>query len=175
MRAEIERIAERVRDHDSPRPRRQRGVQLHGIDVVRRHVHVEKHRDQPILNDRIDGRRKAGRDGDDFIAGPKLAVAELGRRQARQRDEIRGGAGVDKQRVPQAPPLGERPFELGGESSGGEPKVERAIDEMDHVIIVKNAAGARNRRGGGIERLRRECRAMIFANQIQDLRPELLR
>ncbi len=61
-RGEIERIAQRVREDHGARARRKRGFELRDIDVVGGNGDVDEHRDQAVLDDRIDRGGKAGGD-----------------------------------------------------------------------------------------------------------------
>ena len=65
---EIERVAQRVGQHDGPGPVGTRHFELGYFDVVCRNLYVDKHRNESVLNDGIDGGGKSRRHGDDFIA-----------------------------------------------------------------------------------------------------------
>ena len=44
-------------------------------------------------------------------------------------------------------------LELGGEAAGGQPEIERGIDQVLHVVGVEDSARDRHRRHAGHERL----------------------
>ena len=67
--AQVERVAQRVRDHDGPRPRREGRLELATVEVVGRQVDVDEDGHQPVLDDRVDRGREAGGGGDDLVAG----------------------------------------------------------------------------------------------------------
>src|SRR5262245_54885724 len=56
--AEVERIAKRVREEDSPRARPDSFFQAAYVQVAARQRHVEKNRNAAVLEDRVDRRRK---------------------------------------------------------------------------------------------------------------------
>ena len=165
-----------MRDHAGPCLWRQRrGFELLGIYVVGGHLNVHEHRHQAILDDGIDRGRKSGSDRDDLVAGPQPALAQLRRGQACQRQQVGGRAGVYQRRMTQAPEAREGTLEFGGIAPRCQPKVEGAIDEVDEIVVIEDAAAKRNRRGSRVKRLRRKGRLMIGANQVQDFRAELFR
>ena len=93
---EIEWIAESVRQHDGPGAIGDSRLQLGGVDVVSRNLHVNKDRDKPVLNNGIDSRGESGGYGDHFVSGRELAVAERRRCETRERREVGGRTGVDE-------------------------------------------------------------------------------
>ena len=67
-RIEIERIAQRMRHHDGARSRTdcvREPLRNHRIVAQ---VHIDKHGDQAILDERRHGGRESGRHGDDLVA-----------------------------------------------------------------------------------------------------------
>ncbi len=123
-----------------------------GIGVVVAEADVDEHRHQAVLDDRRDGARKARGDGDHLVAGLEAAVAELGRGERRERDEVRRRAGVDEQGVRQAEVVGEARLELLGEAAGGQVEVEARVDEGAHLLLAEDAAGVAHRVAVGVER-----------------------
>ena len=120
-RVEIERHAERVRHHDRARLRSDGFAQPIDHGRVVAEIHVDEHRHEVVLENRRQRRRKAGRDGDDFVAGLQPAIAELRRRQRRQRDEVGRGARVHEQdvgRLEVRPPVALRRTRRSGSPSG---------------------------------------------------------
>ena len=83
---QIERHAERMRHHDRARPRSDRVAQLIGIRRVVAQVDVDEDRHEVVLQDRREGRRESGRDGDDLVARFEPPIAKLRRGERRQRD-----------------------------------------------------------------------------------------
>ena len=122
----------------------------------------------------IDGGGKAGGDGDDFVAGLERAVAELRRSQGGEGHQVGGGAGVDQDSVADAEEAANSRFELRGEAAGGEPEIERGIDQIPHVRGVEDPAGNGN---SGFARRRRawtaNCFGVVFAHQVEDLCTQL--
>ena len=106
------------------------GFELRYVDVVGGKLNVDKDRHQAVLNNRIDGGRKAGGNGDDFVAGLQSAVAERRRSEARERNQIGRGSGVHQRRAAHAHEGREIAFELGGKPAGGEPEIERGFHQM---------------------------------------------
>ena len=72
-RVEIEDVAQGVGDHDRPGLLAAGSFKLSYIDFVGRERHVDEDRNEPVLNDGIDGGRETCSDGDDFIAGFETA------------------------------------------------------------------------------------------------------
>ncbi len=99
-------------EDDRAGPRRDRFLETADIDVVRPEIDIEKHRHEPVLDRRVDGRREPGGDGDDFVAGLELTVAKLPGGQRARREKIRRGAGVAEDRVADAHRARELALEL---------------------------------------------------------------
>ena len=96
--------AERVRHHDRARPGPDRLAQPVGIGGVVAEVDVDEDRHQVVLQDRRDRRRKRRpRPSRTSSPGLQPAVAELRRRQGRQRDEVCRRPGVHQQRIATRP------------------------------------------------------------------------
>ena len=68
-RGQVKRVAQRVRHHDGAGARAKRLLQPGDVDVVSRNVHIQEHRNQPVLDERVDGGRKPGRTGYNLVAG----------------------------------------------------------------------------------------------------------
>ena len=76
---EVEGIAQRMGHHHGLGLAGDvRGFELVGAAVERGRVVVDEHRHAALLEDRGDGGGETGGAGDDFVAGPQLAVAQLG-------------------------------------------------------------------------------------------------
>ena len=126
---EVERHAEGMSQHDGARAVRDGRAQLVRIRVVVAQTHVHEDRHQPVLHDGRHGAGKAGRHGDDFVAGLEPALAELGRRQRREGHQIGRRAGVDEQGVGNVEVVGHAGLELLREPAGREVEVQARVDE----------------------------------------------
>ena len=76
---EVERVAQRMGQHDGFGFGRNGSFYLAGVDIVGEPVHINKNRHRAKLNDRVDGGWKACRHANDFIAALDGPVAQLGR------------------------------------------------------------------------------------------------
>ena len=85
---EVERIAERMRDHDSLRLVRERSLKLRHIDVVLRDRHIDKDRHCSVVDNRRDRRRETGCHRDDLIPAADAAFAEQRRSQRHEGQQI---------------------------------------------------------------------------------------
>lgn len=173
-RAHVEGIAERMGDHDRLRSRRDRRFHRRDVDIVSGNIDVDEDGNHAEQQDRIDRRRKAGGAGDDLVARLQRPVAQHRRGQRRKGDEICRGAGIDGERLAR-PDKGREPRLEGGVEAGGrQPEIQCGIDKRLHVARVIDAA--RN----GCRRLARDktaCRmreAMIFTDEIENLRAQRL-
>src|SRR5262249_9143935 len=83
------RIPQRVRQNDRSGPRRKSRFELCRVDVVSRYLYINEDRNQPILNDWIDGSWKPGCDGDHLVAWTELPFSQRWRCQARERKKVR--------------------------------------------------------------------------------------
>ena len=77
-RIEIERVAERVREHDRARPRADRLREPIDPHVVGAELDVDEHRHEPVEHDRVHGGGESGRDREHLVARAQPAIAELG-------------------------------------------------------------------------------------------------
>ena len=111
-RPKVERVAERVREHDGTRLGRQRLFQPRDVDVVLRDRHVNEDGHGAVLDDRRDRRREACRDRDDFIARTHGALAEERRSQRHESQQIRRRTRIDGERVARAEKCGQPLLEL---------------------------------------------------------------
>jgi hypothetical protein len=78
------------------------------------------------------------------VAGLELAVAEFGRGEGAEGDEIGGGAGVDEGGGTDSEEPGQLALEVLGEAAGGEPGIERGIDDGADVVGPDHLAGDLN-------------------------------
>ena len=78
--------------------------------------------------------------------GFSAPLAELRRSERREGDEVGRRAAVHEDRVAAAEELArEAPLERVREAAGGEPEVERGVDEADDLLLVEYAPGDRDR------------------------------
>jgi glucose-1-phosphate cytidylyltransferase len=166
---EVEDVAEGVGDHDRLDPGGVGGFEEGDVDFVAGEGDLDEDRDEAVLNDGIDGGGEAGGYGDDLVAGLELAVAEFWRAEGAESDQIGGGAGVDEAGAAEAEEAGELLFEFFGETSGGEPGVEGAIDDAGNVVGVDDLAGDWNVGGSGGEIARGEGLGVELAGEVEDL------
>jgi len=142
------------------------------VRVVVAEPHVDEDRHEVVLQDRRKRRRKAGRDGDDFVSRVQPSIPKLRRRERRQRDEIRGRPGVDEQRIREPEVVGELRFEALRIAIRGQKEIQTRVDEIAQFFIVEDAPRIVDEVGRGIERTVRELLAMVLANQGGNLRAQ---
>ena len=75
-RIQIEDVSQSVGDHHGLHPGRVRLFQLTYVNLIRGQRHIEKYRDQAVLDDGIDRCRKTRGNRDDFVAGFQLPITE---------------------------------------------------------------------------------------------------
>lgn len=144
-----EGVAERMGDHDGP------GARTDGLrdplrgGVVGAEFDVDEDRHQTVLQDRVDRRGKAGRHGDDLVAGHQPEVLQLVRGQRAERQEVGRGTRVGQMRLAQPEIPGQRPLEPAGTGTGRDPQIQGRLDEGDPVLLVEHRARRRDRRHPG--------------------------
>ena len=140
-RGQVERVAERVGDHHGlGLPGHVGRLELRDVQVAGDGVVVDEDGDGAVLDDGRDGGREAGGAGDDLVAGPDASGGrQLVRGQGAQRDEVRGGARVDEQHVPDAEEVGEALLHRGALLAEGEPKIERRADRGLDFLRAEDA------------------------------------
>ena len=111
----------------------------------RRELDIDEDRNGTELDDRSDGRREAGRHGDDLVAGPKAAIAPDGARQRSDREKVRARAGIHEAGGRDAIPRREVPLQRRVPATAGEPKLERRLDQVRQLGLVVDAAGVADR------------------------------
>ncbi len=170
----IVRYPHGVGDHHGPRLRRNR--RRHGLHAgdVGPQFHVDENRQGTILDDRVDGRGKAGGDGDHFIARPDAALLQLRRSQRAEGHEIGRRTGIDQQGRIATHALGQRPFELLGESAGGQPEIETGLDRQADFLRIEDPAGIANGRLPGDKRLRAESLGMVLFDELPNFCTDLI-
>ena len=132
--AEIERIAERVGDHDRLGLRRDRFLEAVGAHVVSRDVHIHEYRNEAVLKGRIHGSREPRGAGEHLVPRLERTSFQRVRREGGERQQVGGGSGIGGERVPQAeegPQLGLKSLV---EAAGGEPEIQGAIHQGAHVL-----------------------------------------
>ncbi len=171
---DVERVPERVGQDDRPRPGADRLLEKLRVEVVGRELDVEEDRHETVLEDRVEGRRETGRARDDLVARLQPTLAEHRRGQRRQREEVRRGARVDEERETDSHGTRDGTLELVREPPGGQPEVERGVDEMPDVVGVEDLSADRDRRLAGDERpIGPPCLA-VLGDQGEDPGAELL-
>jgi hypothetical protein len=100
--------------------------------------------------------------------GLQGALAEHGRGQGRERQQIGRGAGVGGHRLLHADALRDQALEFLVEAAGGQPAVERGIDQRHVGLGIEHAAGRRHRRLSGKEGTRRFLIGGEFADLVED-------
>ena len=150
-------------------PRADRG--RHALD--RRHIsaqlHIDEHRHRPILNDRIDGRRKSGSHGNHLVARLHAARAQRRRSQRAHRHQIRRRAGVDQQRRVESEPFSQQGFELFRIPAGSQPEIQTGVHGIDQLLRVEYAARiAHGALSGNELPLTKRC-PVVFGDQSQNL------
>ena len=142
---------------DGARPARDGGLELRRRRCCRSgSVDVDEHRHEPVLDDRVDGRREAGRDGDHLVAGAQPPVAAGAASQRRSASEVRRRAGVDQQRVALAGARGRaraRTPRVSGPAVSQKSRLVR--DELDDLLRRRTRGRTRDRGRGRIEGARR--------------------
>ena len=168
-RPKVERVAERVCEHDGTRLGRQRLFQPRDVDVVLRDRHINEDGHGAVLDDRRDRRREARRDRDDFIARTHDALAEERRSQRHEGEQIRRRTRVDGERVARAEKCGQSLFELCGVASRRQPEFQGAVDEGFHLLVIVDAP-----RVGDACALRPRRRLVVFVGVLAHEREDLV-
>ena len=168
-RVEVEGHAERVRQHDRARARRDGRPQLVRIDVVVAQADVDEHGYQAVLYDRRHGAGEARGHGDDLVAGLEAALTELGRGERRNGHQVRRRTGIDEQGVREIEIVGDARLELLGEAAGGEIEVEARVDQVAQLLFAEHAARVANPVAVGVERRQRMALPVVPAHQLENL------
>ena len=175
-RLQIKRIAEGMCDHHGLRLLGVCFLELRHIDIAGRQGHIHEDRNRTVLDDRVHGRREAGRHGDHLISALHAALAEQRARQCTEGQQIRAGAGVHEAHITYAEVLTELLLEGVGVASGGQPELERTVYEIHHLLVVIDTAGIRDALALMVWLLHR-CDLIfscIFCDEIEDFLSRLL-
>ena len=142
-RAEIERIAQRVGQHDGfCFPRRESGFQLIHAGVSGRRIVVDEHGDTPVLDDGSDGGGKSGGAGDDLVSGPDaLVIRKLVGRKAGECNQVGRRSRIDEKTVFDAEECGEFALESLAFGAKREPEIKSRGDSGFDLVLRENAAG----------------------------------
>lgn len=143
---QVERVAQGVGQHDGFGLGGDGGFDEVGVDVVCLHVDVDEDRDGAELHDGVDRGREACSYADDFVTLLDGPLAELGRGERAESDEVGRRAGVDGDEVLDADELGQLALELCIEAACGEPAVERGFDHELEFARADDLAGRRDDR-----------------------------
>jgi hypothetical protein len=168
-RAEVERVAQRVGDHDGARAVGDGRLHRLDVDVVGGQRDVHEHRHEAVLDDRVDGRGEAGGDGDDLVTRLQLPVAQARRGQGAHGGQVGRRARVDHQRVAQPRGAGQLALEALVLGARGEPAVEARAHEFDDLRRPDQLAGDRHRRVGGIEDGRGMALGRVLGDELENL------
>ena len=109
--------------------------------------------DRAELQDGVNGGRKARSHADDLISGFDRALAEAGRGQGGERNQIGRRAGIDGEQIVHAEKFRQPLFEFVVETPGGEPAVERGFDHVPELGGADHLAGGGDDGGAGDEGL----------------------
>ena len=96
----VEGVAQRVGYHDGFGARREGGFETADVDVVLRYGDIDEHGHGTVRNHGSDGGGETAGHGDDLVAATHLAVAQLGRGEGKEGQQVGAGAGVDGRTVP---------------------------------------------------------------------------
>jgi hypothetical protein len=165
---EVERVSERVGDHHGPRAIAHRSLEPADIDVVLGQGDVHEHGHEPVLQDRVHRGGEAGGYRDHLVARTQPPVAQAGRGQRGEREQVRRRAGVHEQGVAMAGDGAELALEGGRLRPGGEPEVEARADELDDLLLAEHAPRAGNVRRGRVKRGGCVAVAGVLGDQLED-------
>src|SRR5574344_121104 len=121
---EVERIPEGMGKHHGLRTGGARRLEPGRVDIGGSEFHIHEHGDGPVLDDRGDGGREPAGDGNHLVAAEDTTLLEERRSEGREREEVRGGAGIDEKAELRAQIGGEPLLEVAGPMAIGEPKLE---------------------------------------------------
>lgn len=165
---EVERIAERMRDHDSLRLVRERSLKLRHIDVVLRDRHIDKDRHCSVVDNRRDRRRETGCHRDDLIPTTDAAFAEQRRSQRHEGQQIGRRTRVDDRDILHAEVLSQVRFELLDVAARSQPEFQRTVHEIAHLFMVVDTGSIRDAISLVI-RLLLVVRITVFLHHLQNL------
>ena len=168
-RPKVERVAERVREHDGTRLGRQRLFKPRDVDVVLRDRHVDEDGHGAVLDDRRDGRREARRDRNDLITRTHGALAEERRSQRHESQQVRRRTRIDGKRVARAEECGQPLLELCSIAPRRQPKFQGTVDEGFHLLMIVDAP-----RVGDACPLRPGRRPVVFVGILAHKREDLV-
>ena len=168
----VERIAERVGEHDGAGLVAAGCLQPIHVDVVGRMLFrmldIDEHRHAVGLQDRVHGRGKSRSHRDHLVPGAELLVEKLVRRERCEGDEVRARAGVHEARATCAHPCRKPLLEFLREPARRQPEIERTVDEMLDLLCIKHSA--RHRHGlPGRKRPLRKGEPVILGNERANL------
>ena len=121
---QIERIAQRMGEHDrSGLVRDRRGQSIH-VHIKGLKIDIHEHRNAAVLHDRRDGCRETGGDGQHFGARRDALVAQFVRGQGGEGEEVRRRPGHCKPRLGETEMFRQIALELFCVTACGQPKIE---------------------------------------------------
>ena len=175
---DVERIAERVREHHGLRLLRPGPFKLQRIDICRAELHIHKHGHGTVLHDRRDRGGEARRDRNHLIAAFHLSLAEKRRSQRHEGEQVCRRPRIDEHRESYAQVFGKSLLELSRPMAISEPKFQRGIDEIQHLTLVKHATRIVHARLTGDKRfllLRLMDKPIVFRRLFKDLFSQFFR
>ncbi len=168
-RRQVERVSERVGDHHRAGAVGHRRFERIDVDVVGGQRDVHEHRHQVVLDDRVDGGREARRDGDHLVPRPQPAVAQLGRAERRQREQVGGRPRVHQQCVAMPRDLAQTALEHRGLRPCGEPEVQAGANQFDHLLGAEHPPGCGDPWACGVEGGPGMARGGMPLNEFEDV------
>ena len=163
----VERVAERVREHEAARARPDRGGDRLERRVVGVGLDVDVDRHEAVLVDGRDRRREADRGADDLVA--RLPAAARAGATWRRATASRLAWEPDPTRTAcaRSAAAAKPGAERGGEAALGEVGVEHRLGGRDEVLGAEHLRGDRDARRAGRERLRRQRRLGVAADRVE--------
>ena len=116
------------------------GLDLAGIYVVGQAVHIHEDRHGAELDDGVDRGGEAGSDADDLVALLDGALAQFGRGERAEGDQVGRRARVNGDEVLNADEGSQLLLELGVETARGQPAVQRGIDHQLQLFRADDLA-----------------------------------
>ncbi len=165
QRPHVAGVAQQVHRHQRPRARPDGPLDRGGIEREGLEIHVDQHRHQPHVHQRVVGRGPRHRRDDDLVTRAQ-AVGERGVDQHGRGHQVGRGAGVHHDGVADAEVLGPHRLEaahlLAHGDPGGQQRGDRLVDLVGPVGgnvqgQLRGAGGRRRRLGEVLARPAREC------------------
>jgi hypothetical protein len=120
-----------------------------GRGVVGRQFGIDEDRRQAVLQDRVDGGGEARRRGNDLVPGFRARSPSMGEVRAESASRLAEEPELVVSALLQRRCVRDQALEFLVEAAGGQPAVERGIDQRDVGLGIEHAAGRRHRRLSG--------------------------